>query len=86
MKLAVKNPPLRAVAHTFVDVGCSVGELSDNTVYPSITNYEAPFRPHTELGRRLWEIRQRIVAAGHAKMSWDDVEREVAERRGEASA
>ena len=78
MTHAVKNPPLRAVAYAFVDVECSAGELSDNC--------EAPFHPRTELGRRLWEIRQQIVAAGQANMSWDDVEREVAERRGEVRA
>ena len=38
--------------------------------------------PRTELGRKLWEIRKRIVAAGEATMTWEDIEREVAERWG----
>ena len=37
----------------------------------------------TKLGRRLQRIRARIVASGEALLSWEDVAREVAERRGE---
>ena len=44
---------------------------------------EEDYVPRTELGRKLWEIRKRIVAAGRATMTWEDIEREVAERRGE---
>jgi hypothetical protein len=39
----------------------------------------------TELGRELMEIRKRIVASGQALLDWDELEREVAERRGGAS-
>lgn len=38
--------------------------------------------PRTELGRELLEIRRRIVASGQLLLDWDDLEREVAERRG----
>ncbi len=41
------------------------------------------FRPSTPLGRRLREIRERIVASGERLLSWDEVERELAARRGE---
>ena len=41
------------------------------------------YRPRTELGRRLWNIRARIVASGRPLLSWDELEREVVERRGE---
>jgi hypothetical protein len=41
--------------------------------------------PRTELGRRLWEIRKRIVAAGEPLLGWDEIDREVAERRGDRS-
>lgn len=41
------------------------------------------FRPKTELAKRLWEIRQQIVASGTPLLDWDGVAREVAERRGE---
>lgn len=44
---------------------------------------ETSFRPRTELGRRLWEIRQRIVRSGVDLLDWDGIEREVRMRRGE---
>lgn len=44
------------------------------------------FHPRTPLGRRLWEIRKRIVESGEPLLDWDDLEREVAERRGGAGS
>jgi len=41
------------------------------------------FRPTTALARRLWEIRQQILASGAPLLDWDGVERTLAERRGE---
>ncbi len=41
-------------------------------------------RRRTELGRRLDEIRERIVASGEPLLSsWEEVDRELGERRGE---
>jgi hypothetical protein len=40
------------------------------------------YRPRTPLGRRLWELRKRIVASGQPLLSWEDLDREVAARRG----
>jgi hypothetical protein len=40
------------------------------------------FRPKTPLGRRLWEIRQRIVASGVPLLDEKGIEREIRERRG----
>lgn len=37
----------------------------------------------TALGRRLQELRARILERGERLLSWDDVEREVEARRGE---
>jgi prevent-host-death family protein len=37
----------------------------------------------TPLGRKLWQIRQQIVATGEPLLDWDEVNQEVAERRGE---
>lgn len=37
----------------------------------------------TPLGRKLWQIRQQIVATGEPLLNWDEVNQEVAERRGE---
>ena len=42
------------------------------------------FEPKTPLGRRLWSIRKRIVASGETLLGWDEIEKEVAARRGGA--
>jgi hypothetical protein len=44
---------------------------------------EYPFNPRTALGQRLWNIRARIAASGEPLLTWDDIDRELAERRGE---
>lgn len=50
---------------------------------PSDAEGQEPYVPRTELGRRLWEIRKRAVAAGEAPVSWEEIERELADlRRG----
>jgi hypothetical protein len=36
----------------------------------------------SDLGRRLREIRARIVASGTSLLTWDEIEREVRSRRG----
>ncbi len=53
----------------------------------SAGNRPAPtsFVPRTELGRRLWRIRQRILASGQSLLDWEGIESELRERRGEAS-
>ncbi len=43
------------------------------------------FVPRTELGRRLLRIRQRIVASGQPLLDWDGIEKELRDRRGEAT-
>ena len=43
------------------------------------------YAPKTSLGRRLWAIRERIVASGEPLLDWDDIDREIAERRGGAA-
>jgi hypothetical protein len=35
------------------------------------------------LGERLAQIREKIVASGEPLLSWEEIEREFAERRGE---
>ena len=37
----------------------------------------------TRLGEQLLRIREKIVASGEPLLSWEDIEHEVAERRGE---
>lgn len=44
----------------------------------------APYQPRTRLGKRLCELRSQIVASGAKLLDWDQIEREVAERRESA--
>ena len=39
--------------------------------------------PQTALGRRLWELRQRIIDSGERLLDWEEIDREIASRRGE---
>lgn len=50
----------------------------------AVIQTEAPFKCRTPLGQRLWEIRSRLVASGEPLLGWEELEQEVAERRGEA--
>lgn len=40
------------------------------------------FQPQTELGRKLWELRQQIIASGEPLLDAAQVEEEVDRRRG----
>lgn len=41
------------------------------------------YEPQTELGKKLWEIRQRIIKDSNVKLlDWDDIETELDEIRG----
>ena len=59
------------------------GEIAAETA--PLPDQEKPvdFIPRTVLAQRLWKLRQKIVASGEPLLSWDDIEREVSERRGE---
>ncbi len=59
------------------------GEVTAQT--PPLPAQEEPadFIPRTALAQRLWELRQKIVASGEPLLSWDEIKREVYERRGE---
>lgn len=43
------------------------------------------FQPKTELGKKLWELRQKAIAAQPTLKNWEEVEEEIAQRRGERS-
>jgi len=46
---------------------------------------EAEYHPRTPLGKRLWELRQQILADDKVELlDWSGVERELAELRGES--
>jgi hypothetical protein len=50
---------------------------------PSLAS--ASYQPQTDLGRRLWGLRQRVLAV-EKPLDWKDIEQELAERRGERKA
>ena len=58
-------------------------ERNNELDFKPLTNPVVAFTPRTELGKRLWEIRKRIVASGTPLLDWDGVSQEVADRRGE---
>jgi hypothetical protein len=43
---------------------------------------EPEYVPRTPLGRKLMRLRKRIEKSGVPLLDWDDLEREIAERRG----
>jgi hypothetical protein len=43
---------------------------------------EPEFVPQTPLGKKLWEIRQRVIAEGMKLLTEEELEQELAERRG----
>jgi len=42
-----------------------------------------PGKSKTALGKRLLKIRARIVGSGEKLLDWNDLEKEIAERRGD---
>ena len=49
----------------------------------SLQQKKAEYQPKTELGKKLWQIRQKIVANPNIKLlDWDDIEAELDEIRG----
>jgi len=57
--------------------------IRKKNVPPDVRPMEGIYTPRTDLGRKLWEIRARIVASGEPLLDWDEIDKEVAERRGE---
>jgi hypothetical protein len=53
------------------------------TARPATHPAEAAPPARTELGRRLRALREQIVASGERLLDWDELEQEIAERRGE---
>jgi hypothetical protein len=46
------------------------------------TPAESDFVPQTPLGKKLWEIRQRAIAAGLQLLNEEEIEQELTARRG----
>ena len=49
---------------------------------PEITPPKSDFVPQTPLGKKLWKIRQRAIASGLQLLNEDEIEQELATRRG----
>jgi hypothetical protein len=49
------------------------------------TTPEAKFIPQTPLSKKLWEIRHRAIASGLQLLNEDEIEQELAARRGGCS-
>lgn len=47
---------------------------------------EKPYKARTPLGARLMRIREEIVASGEPLLSWEGLERELVERRGDVAS
>ena len=59
-------------------------QLHDGSVDKvTVAHSQALYQPKTPLGQRLWEICSRIVASSQPLLGWEDIERQVIERRGE---
>lgn len=44
---------------------------------------EEAYKPKTELGKKLWEIRCRSLANNPKLLTWDEIEAEISDLRGE---
>jgi hypothetical protein len=68
-----------------LDVNSS-GETVPKVITLQIEEQSSEFIPRTSLAKRLWELRQKIIASGRPLLDWDDLENELRERRGERSS
>lgn len=54
------------------------------SLHSDLPKQESSYQPKTELGKKLWQIRNKAIAEGKIKLlDWEGIEREIAERRGE---
>jgi hypothetical protein len=59
------------------------GRSTSQMIQPTLCQWESDFVPRTPLGRKLWDIRNRAIAAGIRLLTEDEVLEEVRRRRGE---
>jgi hypothetical protein len=55
---------------------------TDTEITRDATREPEPFRPRTPLGKKLLAIRNNIIADGLPLLTREEIEREIAERRG----
>ena len=74
-----------------IDFAATRGETVDIVVREAVAQYVSvlapeappPSTPRTELGARLKKLRDQILATEGSALRWEDLQRELAERRGE---
>jgi hypothetical protein len=77
-----------------IDFAATRGETVDTVVREAVAQYVSvlapeappappPGQPRTELGARLKKLRDQVLATEGSALRWDDLQRELAERRGE---
>ena len=72
----LKSPP---IVEALCEFGCNRAQEVAETRQEPLAG-----QPRTDLGKKLAEIRARIVASGAPLLDWDEIAREVAMRRGES--
>ena len=50
----------------------------------SVSSVTTPFIPRTPLGIRLMALREKIRETGAPLLSWEEIDQEIFERRGES--
>ncbi|AFZ54325.1 hypothetical protein H6G11_10980 [Cyanobacterium aponinum FACHB-4101] len=58
--------------------------LIDDLIKDNEENDSEPlnYQPKTELGKKLWALRQKSLGSQPLLNNWDEVEKELADRRG----
>jgi hypothetical protein len=69
---------MRKIKNSDTEVINDGAELKDRSGHGSASD----LAPRTGLGRRLLQIREHIVESGQPLLDWDELEREMLERRG----
>lgn len=70
---------LRVVIEPILDEAPMENESSRALTGDAVVDH---YQPKTELGRKLIELRRAYVEGGGQRMSWDEIDAEVRERRG----
>jgi len=62
----------------------AAAKLDDDAgTHPVNTREIEDYKPRTSLGKKLVELRKKIIASGEPLLGWEEIEREVARLRGE---
>lgn len=87
-----------SVPSVLIVAGLLAGTMQTSSAYATIAGHSAiepqvvadaewkwlaKRQPRTALGQRLMQLRERIVRSGTPLLGWNEIEREVAARRGE---